>query len=86
MSEQQRQPGRTDREMPAKLTPAQPIPDAGGAEVVRAAAIGESPTVTAKERRRALTARLMEQVCEPANLNRAYARVKATRDRPASTA
>ena len=82
MSEQQRQPGRIDREMPARLTPAQPIPDADGKEVVRAAAIGESPSPTAKERQRALTAHLMEQVCEPANLNRAYARVTANKGSP----
>ena len=68
--------------MPARLTPAQPIPDAGGKEVVRATAIGESPSLTAKERQRALTARLMEQVCEPANLNRAYARVTANKGSP----
>ena len=68
--------------MPAKLTPAQPIPDAGGKEVVQAAATGESPSLTAKERQRALTARLMEQVCEPANLNRAYARVTANKGSP----
>lgn len=68
--------------MPARLTPAQPIPDAGGEEVVQAAAIGESPTLTAKERQRALTARLMEQVTEPANLNRAYARVMANKGAP----
>jgi RNA-directed DNA polymerase len=82
MSESQRQSGRIDREMPARLTPAQPIPDAGGKEVVRATAIGESPSLTAKERQRALTARLMEQVCEPANLNRAYARVTANKGSP----
>ena len=74
--------------MPARLTPARPIPDARGKEVVQAAArealppIGESPSLTAKERQRALTARLMEQVCEPANLNRAYARVMANKGAP----
>ncbi len=89
MSEDQRQTGRTDREMPARLTPAQPIPDVGGKEAVQAAAngeappsLGESPSLTAKERQRALTARLMEQVCEPANLNRACARVKANKGSP----
>ena len=68
--------------MPARLTPAQPIPDAGGKEVVQAAPTGESPSLTAKERQRALTAHLMEQVCEPANLNRAYARVTANKGSP----
>src|SRR4051794_18749268 len=50
--------------------------------VVQAAATGESSSLTAKERQRALTARLMEQVCEPANLNRAYARVMANKGSP----
>jgi RNA-directed DNA polymerase len=65
--------------MPARLTPAQPTPDARGKEVVQAAAIGQSPSLAAKERQRALTAHLMEQVCEPANLNRAYERVMANK-------
>jgi len=82
MSEPQRQSERIDREMPARLTPAQPIPDASGKEVIQAAAIGESFSLTAKERQRALTARLMEQVCEPENMNRAYARVKANKGSP----
>lgn len=82
MSEGQRQPRRIDREMPAKLTPAQPMPDASGKEVVQAAARGQSRSLAAKERQRALTARLMEQVCEPANLNRAYARVMANKGSP----
>jgi RNA-directed DNA polymerase len=68
--------------MPAKLTPAKPIHDSGGKEVIRAADAGKSSGPTAKERQRALTARLMEQVCEPANLNRAYARVKANKGAP----
>lgn len=68
--------------MPARLTPAEPIPDPGGAEVVQAAGPGKSETSTAKQRQRALTARLMEQVCEPANLNRAYARVKSNKGSP----
>lgn len=36
----------------------------------------------AKARQRALTERLMEKVCEPENLNRAYARVKANKGGP----
>lgn len=64
--------------------------DAGGEEVVRPAAQREvSPPheepkkgTAAKERQRALTARLMEQVTEPANLNRAYARVMANKGAP----
>jgi RNA-directed DNA polymerase len=82
MSEHQRQTRRTDRETRATLTPAQPIPDAGGKEVVQAADIEKSRSLTAKERQRALTAHLMEQVCEPANLNRAYARVMANKGSP----
>ena len=68
--------------MPARLTPAQPIPDPGGTEVVQPSRPGESQTSTAKERQRALTAGLMEQVCGPANLNRAYARVMANKGAP----
>jgi RNA-directed DNA polymerase len=88
MSDPQRQSDRTDREMPAKLTPAQPIPDASGKEVIRPAArealpsAGQSSSLAAKERQRALTARLMEQVCQPENLNRAYERVKANKGSP----
>ena len=55
MSEHQRQSKRTDREIPARLTPAQvegkpsmPIPGAGGEEVIRAAATGESSSPTAR--------------------------------------
>ena len=68
--------------MPAKLTPAEPIPGPRGEEVVQPAGPEESRPPTAKERQRALTARLMEQVCEPANLNRAYARVMANKGAP----
>ncbi len=68
--------------MPARLTPAEPIPGAGGEGVARPAASEESYASTAKERQRALTARLMEQVIEPANLNRAYARVMANKGAP----
>lgn len=82
MDEQPRQTRRTDRETPVKLTPAEPTPDPGGKEVVQAAGSGGSQPSTAKERQRALTARLMEQVCEPANLNRAYARVMANKGAP----
>ena len=40
------------------------------------------PVSTAKDRQRALTASLMEQVCQPANLNRAYERVLANKGSP----
>jgi RNA-directed DNA polymerase len=68
--------------MPARLTPAQPIPEVSGKEVAQAGTPGKSPSLAAKERQRALTARLMEQVCEPDNLNRAYARVLANKGSP----
>jgi RNA-directed DNA polymerase len=75
--------------MPPRLTPAQreglpspPIPDPGGTDAIQPAGPGESHASTAKERQRALTARLMEQVTEPANLNRAYARVLANKGSP----
>jgi RNA-directed DNA polymerase len=65
-----------------KLTPQAPRPDSGGEEVIQPSEPGESQPLTAKARQRALTARLMEQVCAPANLNRAYARVKANKGSP----
>jgi RNA-directed DNA polymerase len=83
-------------EMLEKLTPQVTRPDPDGAEVIQS--IGNSPaqpvkrealpsfeeprSSAAKDRQRALTARLMEQVCEPENLNRAYARVKANKGSP----
>jgi RNA-directed DNA polymerase len=82
MSDTQRQTDRLDGEMPARLTPAQPTPGASGKEVVQAAATGQPRSLAAKERQRALTSHLMEQVCEPANLNRAYARVMANKGSP----
>jgi RNA-directed DNA polymerase len=68
--------------MPARLTPEEPIPAPGGAEVIQPAGVEKSQASTAKERQRALTARLMEQVCEPANLNCAYAREMANKGLP----
>ena len=44
--------------------------------------VEEPESSTARDRQRALTARLMEQVCEPANLDRAIARVKANKGAP----
>jgi RNA-directed DNA polymerase len=76
-------------EMLAKLTPVRPRPDPDGEEVIQTVGnpqaepvVGESQTSTAKDRQRALTAHLMEQVCETQNLNRAYARVKANKGSP----
>jgi RNA-directed DNA polymerase len=83
-------------EMLEKLTPQATRPDPHGEEVIQtvgnpqAAAVGrevtpsveESKSSAAKDRQRALTAHLMEQVCEPENLNRALARVKANKGSP----
>lgn len=75
-------PPTTFWEMLEKLTPEAPRPDPGGEEVIQPSGPGESQPLTAKARQRALTASLMEQVCEPANLNRAYARVMANKGSP----
>ncbi len=75
-------PPTTFWEMLEKLTPQVPRPDPGGEEVVQPAGLAESQPLTAKDRQRALTAHLMEQVCETENLNRAYARVKANKGSP----
>ena len=76
-------------EMLEKLTPKPTRPDPDGEEVVQTVgnprvqpAVGEPRSSAAKDRQRALTARLMEQVCEAENLNRAYARVKANKGAP----
>jgi RNA-directed DNA polymerase len=47
-----------------------------------AAASEEGQATTALNRKRALTSRLMEQVCERDNLNRAYKRVKSNKGAP----
>ncbi len=75
-------PSTTFWEMLEQLTQQAPRPDPGGEEVIQPSESGESHPLTAKARQRALTARLMEQVCEPANLNRAYARVMANKGSP----
>lgn len=80
--EDQRQQRQSYWEMLEKLTPQATCPGADGEEVARAVAREEPGSTTAKSRQRALTARLMEQVCAPANLNRAYARVKANKGSP----
>jgi RNA-directed DNA polymerase len=97
MDEQKRQQ-RTDGaatprtgywEMLDKLTPKQTRPDPDGEEVIQTIgnplvqpAAGEPKSSAARDRQRTLTARLMEQVCEAENLNRAYARVKANKGSP----
>jgi RNA-directed DNA polymerase len=84
-------------EMLDKLTPKVTRPDPDGEEVVQTVGnplvqpvstgpqqpvAGEPRSSAARDRQRALTARLMEQVCQTQNLNRAYARVKANKGSP----
>lgn len=89
---QQRTEGDTPTsiwEMLARLTPLKARPEQDGEEVIQTVRTPEAlPPVeeprssTAKDRQRALTAHLMERVCETENLNRAYARVKANKGSP----
>jgi RNA-directed DNA polymerase len=51
----------------------------GGDDGIRPARPEEPQTPTASDPARALTERLMEEVCRPENLNRAYRRVKANK-------
>jgi RNA-directed DNA polymerase len=51
----------------------------GGDDGIRPARPEEPQTSTASDPARALTERLMEEVCQPENLNRAYRRVKANK-------
>lgn len=76
-------------EMRAKLTSKVTRPDPDGEEVIQSVGnprvqpvAGEPISSSARDRQRALTACLMEQACEPENLNRAYARVKANKGAP----
>lgn len=87
--EQERQPNPTFWEMLEQLTPKAPRHEAGGEEVIQAAPCVEPQRTSAYDRDRALTrggpaspSTLMEQACEPANLNRAYARVMANKGAP----
>jgi RNA-directed DNA polymerase len=57
-------------------------PAAGGEDGIGAAASEEPQEPTASNRKRALTSDLMERVCDPKNLNRAYKRVKANGGAP----
>jgi RNA-directed DNA polymerase len=43
---------------------------------------GEQQTLTAFDQQRALTSNLMEQVCDPQNLVRAYRRVRSNKGKP----
>ncbi|HSQ56127.1 MAG TPA: group II intron reverse transcriptase/maturase [Gemmata sp.] len=87
--EQQRQPKMSFWELREQLAPKINRHDDDGGEVIPAAASVESQPTSANDRDRALTsagdpspASLMERVCQPANLNRAYARVKANKGAP----
>jgi RNA-directed DNA polymerase len=89
-------PRRTYWEMLDELILKVPRPDPDGEEVFQTVGtpeatppvqeavppVEEQRSSAAKDRQRALTARLMEQVCEPENLNCAYARVKANKGSP----
>ncbi|MFO0887983.1 MAG: group II intron reverse transcriptase/maturase [Isosphaeraceae bacterium] len=59
-----------------------PRHDLGGDDGIRPARPEEPQTSTASDPARALTERLMEEVCRPGNLNRAYRRVKANKGAP----
>ncbi len=59
-----------------------PRHDQGGDDGIRPARPEEPQTPTASDPTRALTERLMEEVCRPENLNRAYRRVKANKGAP----
>jgi len=80
--QEQRQSKRNYWAMLEKLTPKIMRHDDGGEEVIQAPASVEPQPALAYDRDRALTSTLMEQVCQPANLNRAYARVKANKGAP----
>jgi RNA-directed DNA polymerase len=54
----------------------------GGTGGTRDAAHGQPQTFTAWDAQRALTDQLMEQVCDPKNLVRAYRRVRANKGKP----
>lgn len=57
-------------------------PIASGEGGTRSAALEESQVPSVSEGERALTATLMERICEPENLNRACKKVKANRGAP----
>ena len=54
----------------------------GGAGGTRSPEHGPQQAFTAFERQRALTVNLMEQVCDPKNLLRAYRRVRSNKGKP----
>lgn len=57
-------------------------PGDGGTGGTRVPTAGRSQTFTALDPQRALTDQLMEQVCDPKNLVRAYRRVRANKGKP----
>ena len=57
-------------------------PRDGGTGGTRAAAAVQPQTFTASNPQRALTDQLMEQVCDPKNLIRAYRRVRSNKGKP----
>lgn len=57
-------------------------PDVSGEGGTGAAAIEESQASAASERKRALARNLMEQVADPANMNKAWKKVKANKGAP----
>jgi len=80
--QQERQTTTTFWEFVENLSPQVNRHDDEGKEVIQARASVESQSASAYDRDRALTSSLVEQVCQPANLNRAYARVKANKGAP----
>jgi RNA-directed DNA polymerase len=56
--------------------------DQGGDDGIRPARSEEPQTPAASDQARALTERLLEEICRPENLNRAYKRVKANKGAP----
>lgn len=78
-----RQQGGKDRQLSLfDDDPASPRPGAGGDGGTGPAAYGERQAPTALNPARALTEHLMEEVCQPENLNQAYRRVKANKGAP----
>ena len=53
-----------------------------GTGATRVSPSEQQQTFTARDRQRALTDRLMEQICDPKNLVRAYRRVRANKGKP----
>ena len=78
----ERQPGRLYQRLLFEKSVESPRHGASGDGGTEAAACEESQTFTALAPARALTARLMEEVTDRDNLNRAYRRVKANKGAP----